>query len=160
MNREIDKFRTFLVLSIATWLFATYVSFNAAPPPDDIATVYDWQGYGEVIPGIVRSRWYWVEAAFTIAGLLGMFFFIPAARTTVLVVTLANPIRTGLGGIWVSSPVEDLFWGTYWIFFMFTIGMAFFDPAIKSKFGSERAPRLANDSEQTVAADRAKPRSG
>jgi len=117
MERDVDKFRTLIVLAIASWLFATYVSFNAAPPPSDVASVYDWQGYGEVLPGVISLRWYWAEAALTVLGLVGMFFFIPASRITILVVTLVNPIRTGLGGIWVSSPVEDLFWAVYWVIF-------------------------------------------
>jgi hypothetical protein len=161
MERDVDKFRTLIILTIATWLFATYVSFNAAPPPADVASVYDWQGYGEVVPGIISLRWYWVEAALTLIGLVGMFFFRPASRTLVLVVTLANPIRTGLGGIWVSSPVEDLFWAVYWVFFMFTIGMAFFDASIKVRFSGSAMPRAERaDSEQAVAADRPKTGSG
>jgi hypothetical protein len=161
MERDVDKFRTLIILAIATWLCATYVSFNAAPPPEDVASIYDWQGYGEVIPGAISLRWYWAQAALTILGLTGMFFFIPASRAMILVVTLVNPIRTGLGGIWVSSPIEDLFWAVYWIFFMLTIGMALFDPSIKSRFsGSAALSATRADSEQIVAADRPKTGSG
>lgn len=135
MNPNIDNFRTLIVLSVATWAFGTYVSFNAAPPPEQFASIYAWQGYGEIVPGLVSLKLYWVECALLLGGLLGMFFFSRAARWAVLASILLNPLRNALSGIWVSSALEDTFWSLHWVFFMFTIGMAFFSEPIRAKFG-------------------------
>jgi hypothetical protein len=135
MRREIDNFRILIILSIATWMFGMYVSYNAAPPPAELTSIYQWQGFGEVVPGPLGQRLYWVESALLLGGLVGMFFFSRIARGAVLAAILVNPLRTALGGIWVSSALEDTFWALHWTFFMFTIGMAFFSDPIKERFG-------------------------
>lgn len=139
MTNEIDNFRTLIILSIATWLLGMYVSYNAAPPPQELRSLYDWQGYGEVVPGLVNLRLFWVESALLLAGLVGMFLFYRAARTAVFVSVLLNPLRVGLGGIWVSSPLESAFWSLHWVFFLFVFGMAFFSGPIRERFGDLRS---------------------
>jgi hypothetical protein len=136
MPREIDNFRILIILSVATWMCGMYVSYNAAPPAAELISIYEWQGFGEVVPGPLGQRVFWVESALLLGGLLGMFFFSRIARGAVLAAILLNPLRTALGGIWVSSALEDTFWALHWTFFMFTVGMAFFSEPIKEGFGA------------------------
>lgn len=139
MMKQIDNFRILIILSVSTWLLGMYVSYNAAPPPQEVTSLYDWQGYGQVAPGLVNLRLFWVESGLLLFGLVGMFFFSRAARWAVLVSVLVHPLRTALGGIWVSSPLEDTFWSLHWVFFLFVFGMAFFSEPIREKFGDLRS---------------------
>jgi hypothetical protein len=141
MGRETDNFRLLLVLSIATWLFAMYMSFRATPPPAEITSLYEWRGFGEVVPGFVDARLFWVQELLRFGGLIGMCFFSRIARGAVLAAMILNPLRTALGGIWVSAPLEDSFWALHWLFFTFAVGMAFFSDPVRTAFRCARHAR-------------------
>jgi hypothetical protein len=87
-----------------------------------------------VIPGLVDARLWYVWLALTCLGLLGSFFFIAPARYLLVIPMFLAPLRAGLGGIWVSSPIEDAFWSFHYIFTTFVIGMAFFQESITACF--------------------------
>jgi len=134
MNRDIDNFRIMIILAAATLGLALFVSYRAPPPPAELQSLYGWLGYGAVIPGILDERLWYVWLALTLVGLLGSFFFINSARYILLLPLLLNPLRAGLGGIWVSAPLEDAFWSFHYIFSTLVIGMALFYEPIVCQF--------------------------
>jgi hypothetical protein len=144
MNRHIDNFRTLIVLSLATLALAVYVSYRAEPPPAELQALYGWAGYGAVMPGLVDERLWYVWLALTCMGLLGSFFFIAPARYFLVIPMFLAPLRAGLGGIWVSWPLEDAFWSFNYIFQTFVIGMAFFHDPIVVRFGRVAAREQAS----------------
>jgi len=146
VNRQIDNFRTLIVLSLAALAVAVYVSYRAEPPPAELQDLYGWVGYGAVIPGLVDERLWYLWLALTCMGLLGSFFFIASARYLLIIPMFLAPLRAGLGGIWVSSPLEDAFWSFNYIFSTFVIGMAFFHEPIVVRFRKVATrSRLADD---------------
>jgi hypothetical protein len=145
MNTDSDNFRILVVLALATLGLSWIVSLNASPPPEQLQTFYQWHGFGAVIPGTLEAYWALVESAITVVSLLGMFFFLRYARALLLVAIFMAPLRAGLGGIWVSSPVEDAMFSLHMIFLMFVVGMAFFHPPIRSAFHSRDRSEHAKD---------------
>lgn len=140
MNRQIDNFRILILLSLATLALAVYVSFHAEPPPTELQELYRWRGYGAVIPGLVDERLWYVWLALTCMGQLGSFFFIAPARYLLIIAMFLGPLRTGLGGIWVSSPLEDTFWSFNSVFSTFVIGMALFHAPVVARFRKVTTP--------------------
>jgi hypothetical protein len=134
VNRDLDNFRVLVVLSLATMALAIYAAFNAAPPSLEAQAFYVWQGYGAVLPGFIDFYWRWVEIGLYAIALASMFFFWQFSRQLMLIALFLSPIRVALGGIWISSPLEDSFWSFHWIFVVFVIGMAFFQPAVRAAF--------------------------
>lgn len=136
MNTDSDNFRILVVLAFGTLVLSWIVSWNASPPPEQLQTFYQWHGFGAVVPGTLEAYWSLVESVMILVALLGMFFFLRYARALLLVGIFMAPLRAGLGGIWVSSPVEDAIFILHTIFLMFVVGMAFFHPPILNAFRS------------------------
>ena len=134
MSREVDNFRTLIVLSLTTLGAAVYVSIKGAPPPEEYADLYGWRGYGAVTLGPFGLIPWYAELALVVLGLVGMFFFIPLSRLLILISIFLTPLRIAFGGIWVSYPLEDTFWALHWLFFMFVVGMAFFSEPVVRNF--------------------------
>jgi nitroreductase len=136
MARDLDNFRVLVVLALATMGLATYIGFVAPGPAAEHQEILLWLGYGEVLPGYISYYWYWVEQGLYFIALATMFFFWRFSRQLILVALLLSPLRSGLGGIWVSSPVEDAFWMLHWVFVMLTVGMALFQPTVRAAFSA------------------------
>ena len=146
MTKQHENFRVLVVLSLATWAFAQYVSFNAASPSAELQDAYAWRYYGQSDPLLIISfRTFWVADALLIVGLLGMFFYLKAARIAVILGMLLQPLAVALSGLWVSSPLEDTFWSLHGVFFTFTVGMAFFSDAVHQRF--QAAKRVTGQSQ-------------
>jgi hypothetical protein len=116
--------------------FATYVGFNAPEPAQDHQDILLWLGYGEVLPGYISYYWAWAELGVSFIALATMFFFWRFSRHLMVVALFLSPLRIGLGGVWVSSPVEDAFWSFHWLFIMLSLGMALFQPSVRAAFSS------------------------
>ncbi len=136
MARDLDNFRVLVVLALATMGFATYIGFNAPEPAQEHQDALLWLGYGEVLPGYISYYWYWAELGIYVIALASMFFFWRFSRQLMLVALFLSPLRVGLGGVWVSSPVEDAFWSLHWVFIMLAVGMALFQPSVRAAFSS------------------------
>ena len=134
MSRDVDNFRALLICALATLAFAFFVSWKL-PLPREVQELYGLESFGAVTSGIIEWYWYWIELALYCASLISMFFFWRYARILMLITLFSTPLRTGLGGIWVSSPVEDAFWSLHWVFVILAVGMALFHPPIRAKFG-------------------------
>ena len=134
MDRNLDNFRVLVVLALATMGLATYIGFNAPEPTQEHQDVLLWIGYGEVLPGYISYYWYWAETGIYVIALATMFFFWKYSRHLMLIALFLTPLRVGLGGVWVSSPVEDAFWSLHWVFTMLAVGMALFHPVVRAAF--------------------------
>ena len=141
MARDLDNFRVLLVLAIATMGLAIYVNFIAPEPPRDLQEMLLWRGYGAVTPGFIAYYWHWVEFGLYAVALVSMFFFWRFARHLMIVALVVSPLRVGLGGVWVSAPLEDAFWALHWIFVLLATGMALFHPPVRAAFSSRSAVR-------------------
>jgi hypothetical protein len=134
--RDLDNFRVLVLLALATMGIATYVVFNAPEPAPEHQDILLWTGYGEVLPGYISYYWYWAETGIFVIALATMFFFWRYSRHLMLIALFLAPLRTGLGGVWVSSPVEDAFWSLHWVFTMLAVGMALFQPTVRLAFSA------------------------
>ena len=138
---ETTSFRLLVALAGASMLLALYVPQVAEPPPQQLQDLYGWLGYGAVIPGVVDERLWYVWLVLSIVGLLGAFFYWNFARPLLLLPLLISCVRAGLGGIYVSAPVEDAAWTLYYTFSTFVIGMAFFSEQTAQRFSRGRRAR-------------------
>ena len=141
MDRHLDNFRVLLVLALGTLAIALYVTFNAPPPGPDVQALYDWQGYGAVTSGFADYYLFWIEVGLYAIALSTMFFYWRYARHILLVAIFLSPLRAVLGGIWVSSPLEDAFWAFHSIFVLLVAGMALFHPPVRAAFSRELSVR-------------------
>lgn len=135
---EARSFRSLVVLAGLSLAGGVYFSLNAPPPPSELQELYGWHGYGAVIPGWFDARLWQAWMVFSVAGLAGSFFFWRPARWLLLLPLCMAPVRAGLGGIYVSHPVEDAFWSVYFVFSTFVIGMALFSEEVRARFSSGR----------------------
>lgn len=135
MLRAIDCFRSLIVLALLTLGFALYVSFNLAPPTDadELWPYLVWVGYGAVEPWWLNTFVWYINLSLTVTGLLTAFFFIRNAHYLLLTALFFFPIQTAIGGIWLSSPLEDTFWAIHSICFTLVLGMALFDETIRTR---------------------------
>jgi hypothetical protein len=68
----------------------------------------------------------------------------PRSRPILMVVALfSSPLHRALGGIWDSAPATDAFFNLHWIFVLFAVGMAFFDPHVNAAFQAPASRHVA-----------------
>lgn len=134
MENESLNFRILVVLSGVSLLLGTYAAYTAEPPPPDLQDLYGWSGYGAVIPGAMDERLWYVWLVFSALGLAGAFLYWNFARPLLVMPLFIDVLRAGLGGIYVSDPVEGAASALYYTFSTFVIGMAFFSERTRRRF--------------------------
>lgn len=136
--QPVSSFRLLIVFALFTLAYALYISFTVVPPAYLDGPIQQ-AGYGPQVPTFFSQFVYYSGMTLDVIALLLCFFLVRYAHIILLVSLFSSPLQAAFSGIWISSPLEDIFWAIHWVCYVFIVGMAVYEPTISKRLRAKGA---------------------
>ena len=146
MDPTLRQFRFVVAFALALQLILFLGDyFDAFPIPLNSRDAFAWKLFGSLLKEQYVFAVWWVWFALHLGSLVGLLLLLRPARYFASLALGLGVLLPCWMGIQVASPTEGFVSQAYYVFYLLSIGMAFFGHTVSSRFGPARVVSVAND---------------
>jgi hypothetical protein len=145
MDPTLRQFRFVVAIALALQLVLFLGNYlDAFPIPSNSMDAFAWNLFGSLLKEQYVFAVWWVWFALHLGSLAGLLLLLRPARYLASLALGSSVLLPCWMGIQVSSPTEGFVSQAYNVFYLLSIGMAFFGRTVSSRFGPAAVVSTAN----------------
>jgi len=138
MKNKLEVYRVLIVVALLLQAFIEVLFFSGAAFPDGAVELQKWQAFGAVTSYETAVFFYYSWVVTYFVGLIGMFLYWWPAKMIIIVNMVLLVVLCATNGIFIATAFESTLMSISNIFFIFSVGMAFFSPPVLVMFRKNR----------------------